>query len=136
MISFDLEKAKRTLSKTQRNQLNGMLRKMGYQPVRWESIKRHYDVTEHQLAEALAEYDYYDDALNCPKKPIEVSGSFEAIKCFDDDKVAVSIYARGDHVAEINVYHYDGAPSNHRYVGDVVSYKDYIDKIEHLWVKR
>ena len=38
-IAFDLKLAERVLSRTQKIQLNGMLRKMGYETIKWEDFK-------------------------------------------------------------------------------------------------
>ena len=98
------------------------------------TIRKRYDVTEEKLASMLADEGYYDDSLNTKQEPIEVSGGFEAIKCYPKENVAVSIWARGDGIAEIEVYRYKGFEHNHQKIDKVEDKKKYIDDIEYVWV--
>ena len=96
-------------------------------------LKR-YEVSDEKLASMLTDEGYYDDWLNKRHQPIEVSGGFEAIKCYPEENIAVSIWARGEGIAEIHVYRYEGLEHNHQEIEEVIDYQKYIADIEYVWV--
>ena len=98
-------------------------------------IRKRYDVSDEMLASMLTDEGYFNDRFYQEKKPIEVEKGFDAIKCYPEKNVAVSVCAHGDGIAEIDVYLYKGDETRHSKAGKIIDYQKYIADIEYVWVK-